>query len=65
MKTILSFFDYSGNWPKFYREAGYDVYSIDIKNGMDILELQREDLPEYAYGVLAAPPCTDFASSGA
>ena len=65
MKTILSLFDYSGNWPKYYREAGYDVYSLDIKNGFDILELSREDLPEYAYGVLAAPPCTDFASSGA
>ena len=55
MKTILSLFDYSGNWPYFYKQAGYDVYSLDIKNGFDILELQREDLPEHVHGVLAAP----------
>jgi len=65
MKTILSLFDYSGNWPSFYRRAGYDVYSLDIKNGFDILELQPEDLPGSIHGVLAAPPCTDFAASGA
>lgn len=65
MKTILSLFDFSGNWPSPYKENGYDVFSIDIKQDIDILELNKEDLPDDVYGVLAAPPCTDFSSSGA
>jgi site-specific DNA-cytosine methylase len=64
MKTILSLFDYSGNWPSFYKANGYDVFSLDIKSGFDILDLQPNDVPN-VYGILAAPPCTDFAGSGA
>lgn len=64
-KIILSLFDYSGNWPLYYKEAGYDVYSIDIKTGIDILELTNDDIPSNVHGIMAAPPCTDFASSGA
>ena len=64
-RVILSLFDHSGNWPSFYKKAGYDVYQFDIKLGLDILELTRFDLPEHAHGILAAPPCTDFAGSGA
>jgi site-specific DNA-cytosine methylase len=65
MKTILSLFDYSGNWPKYYREAGYNVLQVDIKLDIDILELSPKDLPDKIHGILAAPPCTDFAGSGA
>ncbi len=65
-KTILSLFDYSGRWSRPYKENGYEVFQVDIKLGIDILELQPEDLPfESVYGILAAPPCTDFAGSGA
>lgn len=64
-KVIISLFDYSGNWPRFYKEAGYDVYSLDIKNDVDVLDLSRDDFPGEVYGILAAPPCTDFSSSGA
>ena len=64
-KTILSLFDYSGNWPKYYRESGYNVLQVDIKHDIDILTLQPEDLPNEIHGILAAPPCTDFAGSGA
>jgi site-specific DNA-cytosine methylase len=64
-KVILSLFDYSGNWPSFYKLAGYDVYSLDIKNGTDILSVLKEDLPSTIHGILAAPPCTDFSGSGA
>lgn len=65
-KIILSLFDYSGNWPKYYKENGYDVYQIDLKFGIDILELTREDFSfDSVHGILAAPPCTDFAGSGA
>lgn len=65
MKTILSLFDYSGNWPKFYKENGYDVLQVDIKLDLDVLKLEKADLPDTLYGILAAPPCTDFAGSGA
>ena len=64
-KTILSLFDYSGNWPKYYKEAGYNVLQVDIKYGIDILKLSTRDLPNQIHGILAAPPCTDFAGSGA
>lgn len=65
-KKILSLFDYSGRWSRPYKEAGYDVYQVDIKLGIDILELDPlNDLPDTFYGILAAPPCTDFAVSGA
>lgn len=65
-KVILSLFDYSGRWSSFYKEAEYDVYQVDVKLGLDVLSLEPRDLPFSAvYGVLAAPPCTDFAGSGA
>ena len=63
--VILSLFDYSGNWPSYYKQAGYDVYQIDVKHDIDILTISRDDLPDTVHGILAAPPCTDFASSGA
>lgn len=64
-KVILSLFDYSGNWPSFYKANGYDVYSIDIKHDLDVLSLVKEDIADNVYGILAAPPCTDFSGSGA
>ena len=67
-KIILSLFDYSGNWPSFYKQAGYEVYQIDLKHDLNILDIDIEkDIKPLGsiYGILAAPPCTDFASSGA
>lgn len=62
-KVIYSLFDYSGNWCKPYREAGYDVRQVDVKHGDDIRLLEVPSEP--VHGILAAPPCTDFAVSGA
>ena len=62
-KTILSLFDFSGNWSKPYRDNGYHVYQIDIKHGIDILDWELDN--KQVHGILAAPPCTDFAGSGA
>jgi len=62
-KTILSLCDYTGEWPKPYREAGYNVIQVDIKYGTDV-RLFSKCLPPI-HGILAAPPCTHFASSGA
>ena len=63
-KTILSLCDYSGNWPAFYTaEDGYEVIKIDLKHGGDVRMLPH--LGKKIHGVLAAPPCTAFAGSGA
>lgn len=64
MMTILSLCDYTGEWPRPYREAGYDVITVDIQHGQDVRLMRIDDLPPVR-GVLAAPPCTAFAASGA
>jgi hypothetical protein len=61
-KRIISLCDYSGNWCKPYRDAGYEVIQVDLKFGQDIRLLKYMD---DVYGVLAAPPCTHFSVSGA
>jgi len=62
-KVILSLCDHSGNWLMPYREEGYDVRQIDLKHGQDVrlMMIPKEKI----YGILAAPPCTEFSSSGA
>lgn len=62
MMTILSLCDYTGAWSQPYADAGYDVIRVDIKRGQDV-RLLRHVGP--VRGILAAPPCTHFASSGA
>jgi hypothetical protein len=70
-KTVLSLFDFSGNWSRPYRESGANVVQIDKKLGTDVLELSATWIMENVMndfgtvdGILAAPPCTDFAVSG-
>jgi hypothetical protein len=60
---IISLCDYSGHWPRFYREAGYDVRCFDLKKTGDVRLL--EHFSELIFGLLAAPPCTEFSGSGA
>ncbi len=63
-KTILSLCDYSGAWSRPYREAGYTVIQIDLAiDNQDVRLLKKPDMP--IHGILAAPPCTYFAISGA
>jgi hypothetical protein len=62
--TILSLFDHSGVWSEPYRRAGFNVIQVDLKHGVDVLTLKASDLPP-VFGILAAPPCTDFSVSGA
>jgi len=68
MKRILSLFDHSGNWPSYFQERN-DVRHLDIKHGIDILEMGDAgdllDMYEDVDGIIAAPPCTDFTISGA
>ncbi|WP_036231348.1 DEAD/DEAH box helicase family protein [Marinobacterium jannaschii] len=69
-RTILSFFDLSGEWSRPYEEAGYNVIRFDIQSGQDVMEFSADYFIENwdfgeVWGILAACPCTDFASSGA
>jgi hypothetical protein len=60
-KTILDLCGGTGSWSEPYAEAGYNVIVVDLPR-----DVRLERAPEYAvHGVLAAPPCTDFAGSGA
>ena len=36
MKTLLSLFDYSGQWSAPFADAGWTVVQVDIKHGHDI-----------------------------
>lgn len=60
---ILSLFDFSGHWPKYFKEAGYEVHQVDE-------DLTKQDVLTYeppfdsCYGLLAAPPCTHFSVAG-
>lgn len=61
---IISLFDFSGNWARFFAEDGYDVELVDIKHGKDIFTWELPPGPP-VWGILAAPECTDFSVSGA
>ena len=62
-RVILSLCDYSGEWSRPYREAGYDVRQIDMQlDGRDVRLMEH---PGPVYGILAAPPCTMFGLGGA
>lgn len=63
MLTVISLCDYTGEWSKPYRDAGYHIIQVDLKHGQDVRLFKS--LPFRVRGVLAAPPCTEFAGSGA
>lgn len=71
MKTLLSLFDYSGQWSDPFRKKGWNVIQWDIKLAefMDIMLLDSAetvlDLFENVDGIISAPPCTHFTKSGA
>jgi hypothetical protein len=63
-KIILDLCGGTGSWSKPYRDAGYDVRVVDpLADGTDIRLFKAPT--EQIHGILAAPPCTHFASSGA
>lgn len=79
MKTLLSLFDYTGNWARPFAEGGWNVILWDIKHTCDLYSTFKDindACADYFYehifdnygtvdGILAALPCTDFAISGA
>jgi hypothetical protein len=60
-KIILDLCGGTGSWSKPYRDAGYDVRVITLPEH----DVRLYTPPDNVYGILAAPPCTEFASSGA
>ena len=58
-KTILDLAGGSGAWSAPYKEAGYDVRLITLP-GYDVTVYHP---PKNVYGILAAPPCTEFSKA--
>lgn len=70
---LLSLFDYTGAWAKPFSNAGWKVMLWDKQVEGNLLErlswirllIEEEQGEAQIDGLLAAPPCTDFAGSGA
>lgn len=62
-KIILDLCGGTGSWSKPYKEAGYDVRVITFPQ--DVRLIKFREIPRHPVGILAAPPCTHFAGSGA
>lgn len=60
-KIILDLCGGTGSWSKPYRDAGYDVRLVTLPE----TDVRTYAPPENVYGILVAPPCTNFAVSGA
>lgn len=55
-KIILDLCGGSGAWSRPYKEAGYDVRLITLPD----YDVRTYSPPDHVYGILAAPPCTEF-----
>lgn len=73
-RLIVSIYDFSGNWPRPYRDAGYPLMLWDYKVEGCILQRftqlcnRIDDAIEAGYrphGLMMAPPCTDLSKAGA
>ena len=66
-KIILDICGGTGAWSRYYKENGYDVRVLTLPD-TDIMDWTNANMVEVArlidsnriYGILAAPPCTDF-----
>jgi hypothetical protein len=75
-KVVLSLFDLTGEWSMPWDAAGYQVFRFDIQTDPEYGDVSKfsgdffNDIfgafdGQDIYAILAACPCTDFASSGA
>lgn len=55
-KIILDLCGGTGSWSKPYKDAGYDVRVITFPEH----DVTKYKPPKGVYGILAAPPCTEF-----
>ncbi|MEQ8585927.1 MAG: hypothetical protein RLO01_01905 [Thalassobaculaceae bacterium] len=60
---VLSLCDFTGEWSRPYREAGYRVRQVDLAHGDDVRLMRAPGEP--VRGILAAPPCCHFSRAGA
>lgn len=59
-RIILDLCGGTGAWSRPYAEAGYDVRNMTLPTDVRLVEYVGK-----VHGILAAPPCTVFANSGA
>lgn len=57
-RVILDLCAGSGRWSEPYKRAGYDVRRYEIEQARDVRLIPATQ--ERIYGILAAPPCTNF-----
>jgi hypothetical protein len=50
-KVLISLFDHSGQWSAPYKEAGWEVFQVDIKNGIDIMTWDYIEWGKKVYGI--------------
>ncbi len=62
-KLILDLCGGTGAWSQPYRDAGYEVVVVTLP--WDVRNFKAQDMERSPHGILAAPPCTEFAVSGA
>jgi len=55
-RIILDLCGGTGSWSRPYKEAGYDVRLITLPD----YDVREYEPPKNVYGILAAPPCTEF-----
>ncbi len=55
-KIILDLCGGTGAWSKPYKDAGYDVRIITLPDN----DIRNYNPPDNVYGILSAPPCTEF-----
>ena len=60
-RIILDLCGGTGSWSAPYRAAGYDVRLVTLPEN----DVRWFHPPKDVHGILAAPPCTEFAVSGA
>lgn len=63
-RVILDLCAGSGAWSEPYVQAGYDVRRVTLPTG-DVRLREYPNRMALIHGILAAPPCTKFANSGA
>ncbi len=68
--TLLSVFDFTGQWAEPYSAAGHDVVTMDLKTGQNAKDFScqwfvENQSIENVDGMLLAPPCTHFTNPGA
>jgi len=60
-KIILDLCGGTGAWSQPYTDTGYDVRNITLPS----YDVRAYSPPDDVYGIIAAPPCTHLAGSGA